>query len=100
MCAVPDGGFSTDSKNYWKKLKPDIEMYLREFAASGGVPNWMENPDAADPMEKTEKDVTKSVLAVEAIPKRDDKSKVVRMPVTKSTIASVGIKGKTAVAGK
>lgn len=90
MCSIPDGGLSPDSKNYGKRLKPEIEMYLREFAASGGIPNWMENPDASDPMDRTEKEVEKDTPAVEAIP--EEKGKVVRIPVTKSTIASVGTK--------
>ena len=100
MCSIPDGGFSEDSKNYGKKLKPEIEMYLREFAAAGGVPNWMENPDASDPMERTEKDVSKSIPAVEAIPQGNKGSKVVRMPVTRNVIASVGSKDGITASGE
>jgi hypothetical protein len=99
MCAIPQGGFDAASKQYAKRIKPEIEMYLREFAASGGVPNWMENPLAKDPMERTKEDISKDSPIVEAIPeeaikeKADGKSN--RKPVTANTIASIGKKGKS-----
>jgi len=50
MSAIPsaEGAFDKESQNYGKKKRYDIEMYAEEFAVSGGVPNWMENPDASD----------------------------------------------------
>ena len=51
MCAVPEGGFDENSKNYGRKKKPDYEVFMEEFAVTGGVPNWMENPAARDPIE-------------------------------------------------
>ena len=41
LCALPVGAFDEESKNYGKVRKPEISMYMTEFAASGGVPNWM-----------------------------------------------------------
>lgn len=95
MCAIPDGGFDPNSKHYGKKVKPEIEMYLREYAAAGGIPNWLENPAAVDPMERTEDEMAKDLPGgLEAIPEEDgDDGKVVRVPVTHKTIASVGTKG-------
>jgi len=71
MCSIPEGGFDTTSKHYGKKRKPDYEMYVEEFAASGGVPNWMENDDAKDPMDK------------------GSKKKTSRTPVTSKDVAEV-----------
>lgn len=70
MCAIPDGGFDEQSKQYGKLLQPDIKMFMREFAASGGVPNWMEHPKVNDPL-------------------ADDKDDN-RRPVTDADIESVG----------
>jgi hypothetical protein len=86
MCAVPMGGFDEQSNNYGKIMTPDIKMYMREFAASGGVPNWEENPAAKDPMEQTTEDVIKAIPHIEAIPPSDG---VERKSVKIDDIASV-----------
>ncbi len=72
MCAIPEGGFTPGSNHYAKKVKPEITMYLREFAASGGVPNWMENPAAVDPMETTTEKMADVVPVIEALPDTDE----------------------------
>jgi hypothetical protein len=77
MCQFPMGAFDDTSKYYGKKLQPEIRMSMREFAAFGGVPNWFENPAAADPMEREEDAIAKDLPTPEAIP--DD---VTRVPVT------------------
>jgi hypothetical protein len=97
MCAIPDGGFDEQSKHFAKKLQPEIRMFMKEYAACGGVPNWMENPAAVDPMERTPEEIADDVPAVEAIP--DEKAeasagkgtskggkKVSRVPITKDAI--------------
>jgi len=97
MCAIPDGGFDVNSKYYGRIAKPEIVMYLREYAAAGGVPNWMENPAAADPMERTADEMKKDLPAgIVAIPEEAVKAdgKVSRVPITKEAIASVGSKFK------
>lgn len=67
MCGIPEGGFDEASQYYGKKVRPDIEMYLTEFAASGSIPNWLENDmSARDPMEIGQDDVQA------AMPKTDD----------------------------
>jgi len=68
MCSIPVGAFDEQSKQYGKILKPEISMFMREYAASGGVVNWEENPAAKDPMERTEEEVENEVVRVEAIP--------------------------------
>jgi hypothetical protein len=72
MCSIPQGGFDPDCKFYAKKAKPDIQMFTLEFAACGGVPNWMENPSAMDPLEATKEEmadrVSKATMEQEAIP--------------------------------
>lgn len=67
MCSIPSGGFDDQSKMYGKILKPEINMFMREYAASGGVVNWEENPAAQDPMDRTEEDVEMEIPVVEAI---------------------------------
>jgi len=84
MCAIPDGAFDDQSNNYGKKLQPEIKMYLREYAAAGGVPNWMDNPAAADPLERSIEEMEEDVPIVEAIPDEDDG--VERNPVTKKAV--------------
>lgn len=86
MCAIPMGGFDEQSKAYGKVLKPDIQMFMREFAASGGVPNWEENPAAKDPMEQTAEEVAKNIPAVEALPADDG---VQRKAVSVDDVTSV-----------
>jgi len=86
MCSIPDGGFDEKSKYYGKKLQPSIKMYMREYAACGAVVNWMENPAAKDPMERTADEVEDDVPDVEAIPKEDD---IERNPVTQEDIEAV-----------
>lgn len=88
MCTIPDGGFDESSKHYGKKNQPEIRMFMKEYAACGGVPNWMENPAAADPMERTAEQMAKDIPVADAIPPDDDD--VERVPVTKDSIESVG----------
>jgi hypothetical protein len=68
MCSIPEGGFNPTSKVYGKKVKPEISMYMREFAASGGVPNWMDNPAAKDPLENTQEEMENVVPSIEPLP--------------------------------
>jgi hypothetical protein len=71
MCAIPPNGFDPESKYYAKKVKPQIVMYDLEFAAAGGVPNWMENDLAVDPMETTKEEMAEhapKVVEVEGDP--------------------------------
>jgi hypothetical protein len=110
MCAVPEGGFDEQSSHYAKKVRPDVEMYLREYCAAGGVPNWLENDAAKDPMEQEPKEVAIAVSLMypkeegekdikgdtddDAIPdpaKVSKPKKVARIPVTKEAIANVGV---------
>lgn len=76
MCSIPLGGFDQESKFYAKKCKPDIQMFSLEFAACGGVPNWMENPAATDPLEVSQEEMTERAKALaagaEAIPPLED----------------------------
>jgi len=85
MCAIPEGAFDEQSKTYGKKLQPEIKMYMKEYAASGGVPNWMENPAAADPLDRTLDEIKEDIPDVEAIP--DDG--VERSPVNKEAVEAV-----------
>jgi len=50
MCSIPSEGFNAESSSYGKIRKPDIMTYMESFVVSGGVPNWMENGDARDPL--------------------------------------------------
>jgi hypothetical protein len=51
MCAIPDGGFDVDCEFFVKKRRYDYELYDEEYGAAGGIPNWMDDPDAArDPL--------------------------------------------------
>jgi len=93
MCAVPMGGFDEQSKMYGKLLAPDIKMFTREYAASGGVINWEENPAAKDPMQQTAEEVVKAIPVVEAIPADDG---VQRQAVPASAVTSVKPKVKVA----
>jgi hypothetical protein len=86
MCSVPDGGFDEMSKHFGKKLQPEIKMYMKEYAACGGVPNWMDNPAAIDPMERTSDEVAEDIPDVKAIPEEE----VERVPVTMESIEGVG----------
>lgn len=74
MLQIPEGGFDTESTRYGKRKKPEYELFMEEYAAAGGVPNWMENPAASDPIEKAK---------VKAL-KRDDMQ---RSPVTIEDVA-------------
>jgi hypothetical protein len=96
MCAIPDAAFDEQSKQYGKVLTPEIRMFMKEYAACGGVPNWMENPAAADPMERTTEDIAKDIPEVEAILESADG----RIPVTQDAIEGVdtGRKGKASAA--
>ena len=72
MCAIPDGAFDEQSKEYGKKKRPDYEMYAEEFAVTGGVPNWMENDEANDPLAK--------------------KGKTGRTPITEEMVTAAALK--------
>jgi len=96
MCAIPEGGLDPLSKYYAKKVKPDIVMYRLEYAASGGVPNWMENDLASDPMDVEPEDVA-SVLTSQTIEDDDPipdeptgPGNQSKHPVTAEHVASVG----------
>jgi hypothetical protein len=80
MCGVPVGGFDELSKNYGKKKRPDYSMYLEEFAVSGGVPNWMENDAAQDPMD----------LAAEIAAEDEKDDGVQRSALTPADVANIG----------
>jgi hypothetical protein len=95
MCSIPVGGFDEQSKAYGKILPPDFKMFLKEFAASGGVPNWEENPAAKDPMEQTPEEVEQALPNVEAIPAEDG---VERKAVTMEEVVSVKVPSKAAKA--
>ena len=86
MCSIPDGGFDEKSKHYAKVLKPEIQMFMREFAASGGIPNWMENPAALDPMEREAEDMAKDFQVSDAIPGDAPH----RVPMTADDVAGAG----------
>lgn len=86
MCRIPNSGFDELAKLYGRKLQPEIQMFMMEYAACGGVPNWMDNPAAQDPMSRTAEEVKKSIPQVEVIPgKKADKT-----PVTADDIAEAG----------
>lgn len=87
LCAFPVGAFDEQSKNYGKRLLPEIKMYTLEYAACGGVPNWIENPAAKDPMERTVAEVTGDVPDADVIPGKA----IERTPVTKGDVENVGI---------
>jgi len=72
MCSVSEGGFDEQSKEWGKTRKPDIKMFTEEFAVTGGVPNWIENEDARDP------------LVVESPP-------ISRVPVSQDAIENAGL---------
>ena len=93
MCAIPNGGLDEQSKSYGKVLKPEINMFLMEYAASGGVVNWEENPAAKDPMDQTQETVKKAVPVSEAIPADDG---VDLQAVKPEDVASAPGKGKAA----
>ena len=101
MCAIPDGGFDDQSKMYAKKLKPELCCYMLEFAATGGVPNWFENPDAKDPMEREAQEIADDIPAIldpdEALPSsvaedaapETGEDGIERVPVTSADITDV-----------
>lgn len=100
MCAIPEGGFDDQSKMYAKKLKPEVCCYMLEFAATGGVPNWFDNPLAKDPLEREADDIADDIPTKvdqdDAIPANAAKQKeeesddgIERVPVTSSDIAGV-----------
>jgi len=83
MCAIPRGGFDPTSKDFGRKLKPEIEMYMMEYAASGGVPNWAENPAAKDPLKQKPADLDGVVIDV--LP---GETPPPRVPLTPEQVAS------------
>ena len=88
MCEIPEGGFDESSKHYGKRLLPEIRMFMKEFAACGEVPNWMENPGAADPMERTSEEVAADVPVVDALPVKaaEEEETDERTPVTAGAV--------------
>lgn len=101
MCMVPEGGFDETSDCYAKRRKPDINMFMLEFAACGGVADWFNNPSAKDPMERSAKEIVKEAPGLfageddEAIPD-DSRDGIKRVPVTARDIAETGIKEEVA----
>jgi len=89
MCAIPQGGFDPNSDYYAKKVKPDIQMHMLAFAAFGGVPNFLENPAAIDPLERDADDVQVSIHAAGGAA-----DGISRMPVTADQIADAGMEGQ------
>jgi hypothetical protein len=100
MCGIPEGGFDEQSKMYAKKLKPEVCCYMLEFAATGGIPNWFDNPDAIDPLareaEEIASDIPKKIDPDEALPadaseqsKDEVNDGIERVPVTTEDIAEV-----------
>jgi len=87
MCAIPVGGFDPGSKDYAKKCKPDIVMYRNEFAASGGVPFWMEDDSARDPMEAPKEEI---VVKTDKDDEDPIPAKPGKQPVTMKDIADIG----------
>jgi len=67
MCAIPEGAFDKESREYGKVKKPDYELFAEEFAAAGGVPNWMENPEAKDPLEKKKSSTPKRAVTTAGV---------------------------------
>lgn len=67
MCAIPEGGFDEQSKNYARIRKPDYEIYSEEFAITGGIPNWMENEAAVDPLQKVTKSDKRKAVTPDAV---------------------------------
>ena len=86
MCAFPEGAFDEESANYGKLKQPDIKMFMTEYAACGGVPNWMENPAAKDPMERDADDIANDAPVAEKEPGKDIK----RTPLTADDVAEIG----------
>lgn len=54
LCSIHKEGFGETSKNYGKIIKPDIVSYLEIYAMAGGVPNFLQNPSAVDPLASDE----------------------------------------------
>jgi hypothetical protein len=83
MCSIPHGGFDPASKYYAKQVKPDIKMHSLAYAAFGGVPNWLENDAAVDPLDRDEAAVVGEAKKLAGI--KDDEGAddgVTRVPVT------------------
>jgi hypothetical protein len=98
MCAFPSGAFDEQSKHYGKKLVPEIKMFMREYAASGGIPNWMENPAAIDPMEQTTEQMAQHSPAVDSSGVDvGSEEEVERTPVTAGDIEGAGEEGAEVV---
>lgn len=101
MCMIPEGGFDESSDCWAKKRKPEINMFMLEFAACGGIPDWFNNPSAKDPMEQRKADIASSLLGFsggeiegERIPQEDLGSStdgIKRIPVTITDIAENGL---------
>lgn len=74
MCSVPEEGFNAESSSYGKIKKPDIQTYMEMFAVTGGVPNWMENTQARDPLsdEISSDNVVRSPVTKEMVEELDE----------------------------
>lgn len=80
MCSVRSGAFDESSNDYGKTRSYDYEMYKEEFAVTGGVPNWMENDAARDPIE----------VARERDAESDESEDGVRrMPITSDAVGAI-----------
>jgi hypothetical protein len=84
MCAIPEGAFDAQSENYAKIRRPDYEMYAEEFAVTGGVPNWLDNDDARDPIDSDD-----SVVGERKEPEKKPKKATKRVPVTVNNLGPV-----------
>jgi len=92
MCSIPVGGSDPASNSYGGIAKPEIQMYTEEFAAVGGITNWMENDAAIDPMDVEQEDVVNKIASLqdegEAIP-TESVAPSGKFPVTADAIAKV-----------
>lgn len=87
MCSIPIGGFEPASKMYGKVLKPDFQLFRQEFAATGGVADWLEDEKRArDPMEIDASEVPVPGEEEDPLPKEGGE----KHPVTVDDIAEAG----------
>ena len=110
MCFFPDGAFDEQAKEYGKKKMPDIKMFLTEFAAAGGIPNWLENSAARDPLKDVREDELRDDGEDDDLSGEDDGEEdalpeegtgespdgIQRKPVSQETIANVGLEDEAA----
>jgi hypothetical protein len=72
MCAIPEGAFDEASKSYAKKKAPDYHIYAEEFAVTGGVPNWMENPDTRDVFDAKNDNIKRAAVTADSVANLDE----------------------------